>query len=525
MNGANQNTALGECALAAQTNASGNTAIGFQTGIATTEGGCNTYIGACAGKNSICYSNTYVGFCSGVGTTNANCGFENVAIGDLTLKNVTTGNNNVLLGYNAQAGSNSARGQVVIGPSAVGVDGDNVVTIGNANVSKVYMAQDQGATVYLKGIAFADGTSMTTAASGSGSSGSSTLLGLDDVLSETNSLYVGNDPSSTTNAANFNLSVGVTSLDAITTGDNNTAVGYNSLGAAKIGSSNTGIGKDALKLVTNGSFNTAVGNTAGDELIGGTSNTLIGHNASTNLAGSINRTAIGAGAQATKNKTVVLGNSSVEEVWMAGDKAAVVYAAKYYLTDGTEIGQKGDTGATGAQGPKGDTGAAGADGADGQDGADGASGVAGAVNDLTDGYKDTNNFILGETTSNLSLGSAAIKNTIIGANDWTGAKLGAGFNNTTVGFNAGKKITSGKYNTLVGTSAGQFIVGGSSNVFIGNNSGVQAANAGAQNRIALGSGITHQLGNNIAVIGNASVTSVYMAYDGEAVIYLSLIHI
>jgi hypothetical protein len=126
---------------------------------------------------------------------------------------------------------------------------------------------------------------------------------------------------------------------------------------------------------------------------------------------------------------------------------------------------------------------------------------------------------LGETSSNLSLGAAAIKNTIVGVNDWTDTTIGAGFNNTVVGFNAGKKITSGKYNTLVGTSAGQFIVGGSSNVFIGNNSGVQAANAGAQNRIALGAGITHQLGNNIAVIGNASVTKVYMAYDGEAEIY------
>ena len=58
-----------------------------------------------------------------------------------------------------------------------------------------------------------------------------------------------------------------------------------------------------------------------------------------------------------------------------------------------------------------------------------------------------------------------------------------------------------------------------SNVFIGNNTGVLAANAGSQNRIAIGAGITHQLGNNIAVIGNATITKVYMAYDGEAEIY------
>ncbi len=101
-------------------------------------------------------------------------------------------------------------------------------------------------------------------------------------------------------------------------------------------------------------------------------------------------------------------------------------------------------------------------------------------------------------------------------NDWTDAGLTTGYNNTVIGFNSGKKITTGKWNTLIGTSTGQFIVGGNSNVFIGNNTGVIAANSGSQNRIAIGAGITHQLGNNIAVIGNATVTDVYLSYDAGA---------
>ena len=93
-----------------------------------------------------------------------------------------------------------------------------------------------------------------------------------------------------------------------------------------------------------------------------------------------------------------------------------------------------------------------------------------------------------------------------------------------IGFNSGKKITTGKWNTLIGTSTGQFIVGGNSNVFIGNNTGVIAANSGSQNRIAIGAGITHQLGNNIAVIGNVTVTDVYMSYDAGATVHAASVN-
>jgi hypothetical protein len=48
---------------------------------------------------------------------------------------------------------------------------------------------------------------------------------LSDVLVEaTGSIYVANDPASTTNGANYNSALGTTALDAITTGDYNVAV-------------------------------------------------------------------------------------------------------------------------------------------------------------------------------------------------------------------------------------------------------------------------------------------------------------
>ena len=280
-------------------------------------------------------------------------------------------------------------------------------------------------------------------------------------------------------------------------------------------------------------------------MIGGTSNTLIGHNASTNLAGSINRTAIGAGAQATKNKTVVLGNSSVEEVWMAGDKAAVVYAAKYYLTDGTEIGQKGDTGETGAngangaQGPQGETGATGATGAQGPQGETGAAGsdatvtagtgiavssgevsLSAAVNDLSDGFSTTDNIFIGDITSSSATGT---KNTRLGLMDGGTTKkdLTTGSQNVTVGYNAGRNLQAGGTNVLIGHAAGRYITNGNGNVMIGHNANPTTGNLTPSNRIFIGANVGPGTSgkNNYAIIGNDNLTELWAAEDKGATVY------
>ncbi len=52
---------------------------------------------------------------------------------------------------------------------------------------------------------------------------------LDGELKETNSIWVGSDPSSTTDDAQKNIAVGTTALDAVTTGDDVVAIGYDAL--------------------------------------------------------------------------------------------------------------------------------------------------------------------------------------------------------------------------------------------------------------------------------------------------------
>ena len=94
--------------------------------------------------------------------------------------------------------------------------------------------------------------------------------------------------------------------------------------------------------------------------------------------------------------------------------------------------------------------------------------------------------------------------------------------NTAIGAIAGESITSGSYNTLLGSQCGH-IGGQSNNLTTGNNNvliGFQAmpSSSGASNQIVIGQGATGQ-GDNKAVIGNADVTDVYMAQDGEATLW------
>ena len=116
-------------------------------------------------------------------------------------------------------------------------------------------------------------------------------------------------------------------MDGVAAGFNNTAVGYNS-----------------LSKVTSGKYNVGIGNGAGLNIIGGSSNTFIGNNTNTltGQAGASNRTVIGAGAIGSQNNSVVLGNSTVDQVWMSSDKGATVYAEGLSATGAVTAGSLTD---------------------------------------------------------------------------------------------------------------------------------------------------------------------------------------
>ena len=144
-------------------------------------------------------------------------------------------------------------------------------------------------------------------------------------LVEGDSFYLGQNPSSTTNNAQSNLSVGITALDAITTGDRNMAIGHNALTSNNTGQNNVAIGfrsqeanQDGEQNVSLGVFtllknnggdwNTAIGMQALHENVTGDGNTAVGSAALRNNTASQN-TAVG--LQSMMNNTSGSANSAL----------------------------------------------------------------------------------------------------------------------------------------------------------------------------------------------------------------------
>jgi len=123
--------------------------------------------------------------------------------------------------------------------------------------SILYGNSSAATTVLTKGSAdqvlTSDGTDISWEDASSG--GISGLTG----LVENNSIWLGDDPSGTTDTASYSVALGTTALDAITTGDNNTAIGYDALGANTTGTGNTALGYAAIMSSVDGDYNTAVG--------------------------------------------------------------------------------------------------------------------------------------------------------------------------------------------------------------------------------------------------------------------------
>jgi hypothetical protein len=140
--------------------------IGYATGDAIVDSHKHTLVGAGAGGNAdittdgavavgyTALADVTVGTCVGVGfeagkdnSTGGNNVFVGYKAGHSGSGDVTDGQANVIIGSEATANASGAINRIAIGRTATAV-ADNSVTLGNANVTAVYMAQDAGATVY-----------------------------------------------------------------------------------------------------------------------------------------------------------------------------------------------------------------------------------------------------------------------------------------------------------------------------------------------------------------------------------------
>ena len=267
---------------------------------------------------------------------------------------------------------------------------DNISTSGTITAGAITIPNTDGTSGQ---VLQTNGSGALSWATSSG--GASNVTGLSDALVESNSIYLGKDPSGTTSNANYNVSLGISALNFITTGDNNVAVGFQSLYANTTGYSNTAIGDNVMRFnidgfrntaigthslyknttgqnnVSNGGYslannttgsnssafgykalynstgsnNTGIGYQAGDLITTGTNNVIIGKDADPSVNSATNQIVIGYNAVGAGNNTVQLGNTAVTNVKTSGTLTAG--AITIPNTDGTS-GQVLSTNGSGA---------------------------------------------------------------------------------------------------------------------------------------------------------------------------------
>lgn len=176
-------------------------------------------------------------FGNGAGAASGSGTFGLTALGKDAGGNITTGDNNVVVGLNAGSGLTTGSSCVSIGNSSMtAANADNQIAIGNQA-----MRLSNGA----------NNTAIGTAAmAGSGV---------------------------TEHTGQFNLAIGAFSLNVIEGATfNNIAIGTNAGKAITTGGGNTLIGKNTGLDITTGASNVFIGNTTGESTTTGSSNILIG---------------------------------------------------------------------------------------------------------------------------------------------------------------------------------------------------------------------------------------------------------
>ena len=314
----NQNTAVGEYALYANTNGSKNTAVGVDALGTNTSGSLNTAVGVDAlSGNTFGSQNTAVG----EGALQSNNGFENTAVGfaamgsgnypsssgntangaEALLQN-ETGTNNTAIGLDALVNNwggcnNTADGAQALGGNWNGSDSTAVgynalANAGNDSravaVGESALMNDNSYGYYSTNSGISQNTAVGYQALEQNNSGTqNTAEGYQSLLSNTNgsqNTAVGVYALQNNTSGGGNTAVGVYALLNNTSGSGNTADGVQSLFNNASGSYNTADGEYSLYYDSSGSLNTAVGYGALSESGSGAYNIAIGFNAGSSLS-------------------------------------------------------------------------------------------------------------------------------------------------------------------------------------------------------------------------------------------------
>ena len=477
--GVNNNTVVGNNALAANTGGYHNVAVGTRALEATTTGGENTAIGAFASQNCI-------------------LGSHNTAVGNEALHN-NTGNWNTAIGRQAMAGGTGGQYNVAIGPmalylntnfqnTAVGFGALRTTTGGGGNTAIGGGAMNNNTTGYYNtavghdaGYRISNGNNLNVAYE-------SIFIGQDtraNADSETNQIVIGRgaigNGSNTITLGNTNsthlylpgLQTGATAGDVLTFDGTKIALATPSGGGGGTYSAFTNVDNNFTVGQTIGGDSTINGLTIGRGSGGVNNNTVVGNNALAANTGGYHNVAVGTRAleaTTTGGENTAIGAFASQNCILGSHNTAVGNEALHNNTGNwnTAIGRQAMAGGTGGQ-----------------------YNVAIGPMAL---YLNTN-------FQNTAVGFGALRTT-------TG-----GGGNTAIGGGAMNNNTTGYYNTAVGHDAGYRISNGNNlnvayeSIFIGQDT---RANADSEtNQIVIGRGAIGN-GSNTITLGNTNSTHLYL---------------
>ena len=484
--GQSNNTFIGRYAgyAGGGTNGNNNTMVGSGAGMFMYgSGSYNAALGQEAG-----YFNNKT-YCVSIGANSGHSRGEfNVAIGGYANGPGNTMNSNYMTYPNNNSSTQWGDNNIIIGYQAnpPNSDADNYIVIGNSKhtnfvVGTLGVEVTAGVTTHSGSVVVGAGVSVVgivTAANFLKADGSAVGGVTSDAQANTVGGTNAGDSFNGTNAT-FNTLFGRDAGTAITTGDGNTAFGSFALASAQqtdsnvalgyramystTGSGNVAIGQDAMKDATSRTRGVCIGYQAGMD--GGTEESvLIGYQAGDNLSNGDENVAVGdsaLGNGTSNSKCVAIGYLS-QGVATASNNTGLGYETLYQ--------------------------------------------ASGAYN-LAVGYQAG------------KLVTTATKNTYLGAA--AGMMTSSGSNNTAVGYEAGKALTQGENNVIAGYQAGLKVTSGVSlNVIIGKDAWKNNTGGGYQNVAlgfnALGSGVP-SISGNVALGGSAgqNVTDNYNTFIGH----------
>ena len=279
------NTALGIRASYSNKAGSNNINIGFESGYRNTSGSNNTFIGyRSAVRNTTASNNTTLGSLSlnlnKTGQNNVAIGYEalkcvgnsptttgtwvtytgnvsnSTAIGTQAGKNALNNTECIYIGYSALSSNDAASNEIVIGNNVTG-SGNNTITIGNSDITGLYIPGLQDSATEGDVLTFKDSKIVFSPAS---TTGSGSVNDLTDCITFGKSIFIGTSAgASAATASDYNVGFGYEAMKSLTEAVNNTAIGYKSLTSTTNGGMNTAIGTNALSSNSNGTYNVAIG--------------------------------------------------------------------------------------------------------------------------------------------------------------------------------------------------------------------------------------------------------------------------